>query len=175
MIQSDSRSRLKSVRDKVEAGERLSFDDGLFLYNRETPLHEVGELANLARERQNGNIVYYNINTHLNPTNFCVYRCAFCAFRADLRDPGDGSKLDCRALNGGLGVDPPIRAVTFDAAGTLFGLTESRLRSAAPSGRGNAPSSSARLTSSSCRRSSTVENRRSKPPRSAPCAGRRLC
>ena len=30
---------------------------------------------------------YYNINTHLNPTNVCVYRCTFCAFRADLRDP----------------------------------------------------------------------------------------
>jgi aminodeoxyfutalosine synthase len=35
----------------------------------------------------NGNAAYYNINTHLNPTNVCVYRCNFCAFRADLRDP----------------------------------------------------------------------------------------
>ncbi len=34
----------------------------------------------------NGNVAYYNINTHLNPTNVCVYRCTFCAFRADLRD-----------------------------------------------------------------------------------------
>ena len=47
----------------------------------------MGELANLVRERKNGNFAYYNINTHLNPTNVCVYRCIFCAFRSDLRDP----------------------------------------------------------------------------------------
>ena len=39
------------------------------------------------RERKNGNFAYYNVNTHLNPTNVCVYRCTFCAFRADLKSP----------------------------------------------------------------------------------------
>lgn len=78
--------QLKSIRDKVEHNERLSMDDGLLLYDDQTPLQEVGELANLVRERKNGNAAYYNINTHLNPTNVCVYRCTFCAFRADLRD-----------------------------------------------------------------------------------------
>lgn len=76
---------LRPIREKVEAGERLSFDDGLALYSDAAPLPEVGELANLVRERKNGNAGYYNINTHLNPTNVCVYRCTFCAFRADLR------------------------------------------------------------------------------------------
>ncbi len=80
-------ARLRTVRDKVEAGERLDMEDGLFLYEPTTPLQEIGVLANLVRERQNGNIAYYNINTHLNPTNICVYRCTFCAFRSDLRDP----------------------------------------------------------------------------------------
>lgn len=60
---------LDSIRGKVMAGERLSFDDGLFLYRPDTPLHEVGELANVVRERINGNVGYYNINTHLNATN----------------------------------------------------------------------------------------------------------
>ena len=78
---------LQSIREKVEAGERLSFDDGLTLYRDDAPLAEVGELANLVRERKNGNAAYYNINTHLNPTNVCVYRCTFCAFRSDLREP----------------------------------------------------------------------------------------
>jgi aminodeoxyfutalosine synthase len=78
---------LDSIRDKVLAGRRLSEADGLFLYEPTTPLHEVGALANLVRERKNGNRAYYNINTHLNPTNVCVYRCTFCAFRSDLRDP----------------------------------------------------------------------------------------
>ena len=59
----------------------------MLLYEPDTPLQEIGQLANLVRERINGNVAYYNINTHLNPTNVCVYRCNFCAFRADLRDP----------------------------------------------------------------------------------------
>jgi aminodeoxyfutalosine synthase len=78
---------LKTVRDKIESGERLSADDGLVLFRPEVHLNELGELANVVRERKNGNATYYNINTHLNPTNVCVYRCIFCAFRSDLRDP----------------------------------------------------------------------------------------
>jgi aminodeoxyfutalosine synthase len=77
---------LECIQEKVQNGERLSFDDGMLLYDPATPLQQVGQLANLVRERKNGNVAYYNINTHLNPTNVCVYRCNFCAFRADLRD-----------------------------------------------------------------------------------------
>jgi len=79
-------SRLATIRDKVEAGQRLSFDDGMVL-EEHADLFTLGELANLVRERKNGNRTYYNVNEHLNPTNVCVYRCVFCAFRADLRDP----------------------------------------------------------------------------------------
>ena len=86
MIQT-SHPSLRSIREKVESQERLSFEDGLTLYAPDTPLQEVGELATLVRERWNGNAAYFNINTHLNPTNVCVYRCIFCAFRSDLRDP----------------------------------------------------------------------------------------
>ena len=43
-------------------------------------------MANLVRERYNGNFGYYNVNTHINPTNVCVYKCDFCAFRADLNE-----------------------------------------------------------------------------------------
>jgi aminodeoxyfutalosine synthase len=82
-----SQPSLESIREKVVAGERLSAQDGLFLFRDDVPLHAVGQLANQVRERLNGNLAYYNINTHLNPTNICVYRCRFCAFRADLRDP----------------------------------------------------------------------------------------
>src|SRR5262245_46383580 len=78
--------RLQEIRRKVEAGQRLSFDDGLIL-ETEADLFTLGELANVVRERKNGNIGYYNVNEHLNPTNVCVYRCVFCAFRADLKSP----------------------------------------------------------------------------------------
>jgi aminodeoxyfutalosine synthase len=79
-------SRLAAIREKVGAGERLSLEDGLYL-EEEADLFSLGELANRVRERKNGNLAYYNVNTHLNPTNVCVYRCTFCAFRADLKSP----------------------------------------------------------------------------------------
>ena len=83
----ETKARLRHIRDKVENGVRLNMDDGIFLYEPSVPLQEVGVLANYVREKINGNVGYYNINTHLNPTNVCVYRCRFCAFRSDLRDP----------------------------------------------------------------------------------------
>ena len=76
---------LKPIREKIEAGERLSFEDGLLMYDPQTPLNDLGQLANYLREKINGNVAYFNINTHLNPTNVCIYRCNFCAFRADLK------------------------------------------------------------------------------------------
>lgn len=85
MIRS-AHSSLDTIRDKVAAGERLSVDEGLFLYDPAVPLGELAVLANQVRERINGNYAYYNINSHLNPTNICVYRCIFCAFRSDLRE-----------------------------------------------------------------------------------------
>lgn len=98
MIAAERNARFREIRDKVEAGERLSMDDGLFLDDPQTPLQEVGALANFVRERKNGNVAYYNINTHLNPTNVCVYRCRFCAFRSDLRDPKGYAMTDEQIL-----------------------------------------------------------------------------
>ncbi len=76
---------LKTIRDKVESGERLTLEDGIRMYEPDIPLNDLGQLANLVREQKNGNVGWYNINTHLNATNVCVYRCVFCAFRSDLR------------------------------------------------------------------------------------------
>ena len=97
MTRNEIRARLREIRDKVEGGARLSLDDGVFLYNPDVPLQEIGQLANWVREQKNGNVGYYNINTHLNPTNVCVYRCRFCAFRSDLRDP-KGYVMDDEAI-----------------------------------------------------------------------------
>jgi aminodeoxyfutalosine synthase len=83
---STTASRLQAVREKVEAGQRLSFEDGLAL-EESNDLFTLGAMANQVRERYNGNFGYYNVNTHINPTNVCVYKCDFCAFRADLDDP----------------------------------------------------------------------------------------
>jgi len=48
----------------------------------------LGRLANLIRERKNGNYTYYNINAHLNPSNICINSCRFCAFSRKEGDPG---------------------------------------------------------------------------------------
>ncbi len=70
---------LEPICAKVLAGERLSFDDGLALY-RTRDVFTLGELANLVRERLHGRRAYYNINRHINYTNYCVLRCKFCSF-----------------------------------------------------------------------------------------------
>ncbi len=77
---------LKAIEEKVYAAERLSVQDGLALEDCRD-LFFLGEMANHVRERLSGNFAYYNVNTHINPTNVCVYKCDFCAFRADLDDP----------------------------------------------------------------------------------------
>lgn len=87
MIAGNVQSRFAEIKEKVAAGERLNMDDGLTLYDPGVSLQELGKLANSVRERMHGNVAYFNINTHLNPTNVCIYRCRFCAFRSDLRSP----------------------------------------------------------------------------------------
>jgi aminodeoxyfutalosine synthase len=79
--------RLKPIADKVLAGERLSMDDGIALY-RSPDLLAVGWLANHVREKRHGNITYYNVNRHINPTNVCVAHCKLCAFGRDPNAPG---------------------------------------------------------------------------------------
>jgi aminodeoxyfutalosine synthase len=70
---------LDGIAEKVVAGQRLSFDDGVTLYECRDLL-AVGALANLDRERRHGNVAYYVLNQHVNQTNICVGGCRFCAF-----------------------------------------------------------------------------------------------
>ncbi len=70
---------LKPVARKVELGERLSYEDGLALY-RTGDILALGWMANLVRERMHGDLAYFNVNRHINPTNVCVASCRLCAF-----------------------------------------------------------------------------------------------
>ena len=79
--------RLKPIAAKVLAGERLSQEDGVALY-RSPDLLAVGWLANHVREKRHGNVTYFNVNRHINPTNVCVAHCKLCAFGRDPNAPG---------------------------------------------------------------------------------------
>jgi aminodeoxyfutalosine synthase len=72
-------SRLEPIAAKVQAEERLDFNDGLALY-RSADILAVGWLANYVREKLHGDIAYFNVNRHINPTNVCVAACRLCAF-----------------------------------------------------------------------------------------------
>ncbi len=67
-------SRLNPIAEKVLAGERLDADDALALYRSGDGL-ATGWLANHVRERMHGNVAYFNVNRHINPTNVCVAAC----------------------------------------------------------------------------------------------------
>ena len=70
---------LGDIADRVFAAERLSPEDGLRLY-QSPHLHVVGALANFVRERLHGDVAYFNVNLHINYTNFCNKFCRFCSF-----------------------------------------------------------------------------------------------
>jgi aminodeoxyfutalosine synthase len=82
-----SDAKLKPIADKVLGGERLSAADGIALY-RSRDLLAVGWLANHVREQRHGDVCYYNVNRHINPTNVCVAHCRLCAFGRDPDAPG---------------------------------------------------------------------------------------
>ena len=71
--------RLARVWDKVRAGERLSREDGLTLFETEDLLG-VGRMADHAKSEREGDRVYFVINRYISPTNVCVLSCAFCGF-----------------------------------------------------------------------------------------------
>ena len=73
-------STLDTIREKVDANERLDFEDGLALLESDDLL-AVGELADLARRRRGGDDrAYFVQNLYLNQTNVCRVKCKFCAF-----------------------------------------------------------------------------------------------
>ena len=78
--------RLKPILVKVEAGVRLSYEDGVTLY-RTPDILSVGYMANLVRERLHGSVTYFNVNRHINPTDVCVASCRLCAFGKRVKDP----------------------------------------------------------------------------------------
>ncbi len=78
-------SELRPIYDKVLAGERISDEDGLALY-ASRDINGIGSIANIIRERLNGNVATFIHNRYINYSNVCLLSCQFCAFGAKKRE-----------------------------------------------------------------------------------------
>jgi len=78
--------RLRPLLEKVESGERLSYEDGVTMF-RSSDMLSLGYMANVVRERLHGDVTYFNVNRHINPTDVCVASCRLCAFGKKAKDP----------------------------------------------------------------------------------------
>ena len=79
IIAAEKDSTLQKIGTKVIQNERLSFDEGVYLFEHAS-LPYVGALANWKRESLHGNKTYFNKNFHIEPTNVCVFSCKFCSY-----------------------------------------------------------------------------------------------
>jgi aminodeoxyfutalosine synthase len=70
---------LRSIIKKIEENNRITPDEGLYLFNHAS-LSLLGSLANRIREEKHGNTTYFNRNFHIEPTNVCVFSCKFCSY-----------------------------------------------------------------------------------------------
>lgn len=87
----------RDIEAKVLRGERLSREDGIRLFH----CHDIawlGALADTVRRRKCGDVVYYNVNCHVNLTNICTSRCKFCAFGRDAEDKGAYEMTKAQAI-----------------------------------------------------------------------------
>jgi aminodeoxyfutalosine synthase len=80
---------LKQVAQKVLTSERISFDEGVLLFEK-GELAYLGVLANYIREKKHGDKTYFNRNFHIEPTNLCVYDCKFCSYSRLIKQRADG-------------------------------------------------------------------------------------
>ena len=83
---------LLAIEQKVLTNKRISTDDCIYLYEY-AELGFVGKLANIVREKKNGNYTYFNRNFHIEPTNICVFDCKFCSYSRLLKQKEEGWEM----------------------------------------------------------------------------------
>ncbi|MFI5195307.1 MAG: radical SAM protein, partial [Chitinophagales bacterium] len=79
LVEHQPDTRLRRIGEKIINKERIFFDEGVLLFEK-AELPFVGTLANFVRERLHGDKTYFNRNFHIEPTNVCVFSCAFCSY-----------------------------------------------------------------------------------------------
>lgn len=79
IVESVNDNELKNIGEKILNKQRISFDEGVVLFEKAS-LPFVGALANHVREERHGDKTYFNRNFHIEPTNVCVFSCKFCSY-----------------------------------------------------------------------------------------------
>lgn len=92
IIEATEHSGLKAIAQKVKDGIRINDEECLLLFE-EGSLGFVGALANFIREKIHGHKTYFNRNFHIEPTNVCVFSCAFCSYSRLYAHKEDGWEL----------------------------------------------------------------------------------
>ena len=91
-LSSELDSGLKTIAEKVLAKERISVEEGVYLFEH-GELGFLGSLANHIRTERHGDYTYFNRNFHVEPTNICVFDCKFCAYSRLLKQRQEGWEL----------------------------------------------------------------------------------
>jgi aminodeoxyfutalosine synthase len=97
LISAEKDPVLQSIGNKVIAKQRISFDEGVQLFERGS-LSFLGALANWVREEKHGNKTYFNRNFHIEPTNVCVFSCAFCSYSRLYSNREEGWELSVEQM-----------------------------------------------------------------------------
>ncbi len=79
LVDAEHNQQLQSIGYKIINKERISFEEGVALFEQAS-LSYVGALANWVRVQKHGHKTYFNRNFHIEPTNVCVFSCAFCSY-----------------------------------------------------------------------------------------------
>ncbi len=97
LVEACSDADLKLIGEKVIARERISFNDGVLLFEKGS-LSYVGALANYLRELLHGDKTYFNRNFHIEPTNICVFSCNFCSYSRLYAHREEGWELSAQQM-----------------------------------------------------------------------------
>ncbi|HMD01173.1 MAG TPA: CofH family radical SAM protein, partial [Ferruginibacter sp.] len=92
LISSTEDAALRQIAQKVKDKQRITDEEGIILFEK-GDLAFVGALANFIRERKHGDNTYFNRNFHIEPTNVCVFSCAFCSYSRLYAHKEDGWEL----------------------------------------------------------------------------------
>lgn len=98
LLQTDTLSpALKNIAQKVLRNERITADEGLTLF-QEGEVGFLGSLANYIREERFGHKTFFNRNFHIEPTNVCVFSCAFCSYSRLYKNREEGWELSTEQM-----------------------------------------------------------------------------